>query len=494
MANITKMFEFILPKKKAKAGGDSYTNTFRPGNGDVLAVPDYREHLTDLFDTRQSSDSKELLQELFVQDPDCSATVNAYLTLSDTDLVMYAVDSQGVISEEGTKQLQFLVDRITTRNDYSLGFQLKQSLTTLREELKYMLLLRGVIGAELVVDKTMLPSEIRNVDMAYVEWKEAAAGQFKPIQTTQESNTEINLDIPTFFCTFYRRDPTKIYAYSPFVSAINSIAARQQVINDLYRIMTLSGYPKVHITVVEEILKKNAPVTVINDPTKYRSWINSQIASITNTVASVRPEQPIGHTDSIQIDMLNDKNPGSALQINEVIETLNAQNQAGMKVVSSVLGRGSSGVNTATVEAQVFTKNAQQINKLVDYILSEIMTLALRLNGFDGKAVIYSDEVNLRTDMELENQRTMKQARYQELLSLGEISDLEFHLAMFKKIPPEGITPLSGTNFQATKINTSDTTSNTDPLGRSLTPEDNDMAKSNSNTTVTDQQRGKDLN
>ena len=494
MAKITKMFDFTLSKKKAKAGGTSVTDTFKPGSTSTLSVPDYRDHLQDLFDTRQASDSKELLQSLFVQDPDCSATVNSYLTLSDTDLIMYAVDSQGVISEEGTKTLEYLISRITTRNDYSLGFQLKQSLTTLREELKYMLLLRGVIGAELIVDKTMQPSEIRNVDMAYVEWKEQKSGEFKPTQRTPEANIDIDLDIATFFCTFYRRDPTKIYAYSPFVSAINSIAARQQVINDLYRIMTLSGFPKLNITVMEEILQKNAPATIKEDPAKYRAWINGQIASITNTIASTKPEQPVGHTDSIQLTMLNDKNPGSALQINEVIETLNAQNQAAMKVVSSVLGRGSSGVNTASVEAQVFTKNAQQINKPVDYILSEVMTLALRLTGFDGRAIIYSDEVNLRTQMELENQMTMKQARYQELLSLGEISDLEFHLKMFKRIPPEGFTPLSGTNFQATKINTSDTTSNTDPLGRSLTPEGGDMAKSNANKTVTDQQRGKDLN
>ena len=113
--------------------------------------------------------------------------------------------------------------------------------------------------------------------------------------------------------------------------------------------------------------------------------------------------------------------------------------------------------------------------------------------GFDGKAVMYSKEVELRTATELENQLTMRQARLLEQLSLGIISDIEYYIEMWGKVPANPST-LSGTNFQATKINTSDTTSNTDPLGRSLTPEGGDMAKSNANKTTKDQQKGKDLN
>lgn len=493
MASISSLFEFILPKKKAKTDGNAYTNTYRPGNSNVLSAPNYMEHIEDLYDNRVNTDSNALLKDLFRQDPDCSAAVNAYLTSSDTPMVYYAVDANGDISPEGTKQLEYLIDKITSRSDYTLNYQMKQSLTSIREELKYMLLLRGAAGAELVFDKTLQPKEIRNVDMHYVQWMESKNGEFKPIQKTEESGEEVSLDVPTFFTTFFRRDPTSVYTYSYFVSAINVIAARQQVINDLYRIMNITGFPRIDISVLEEVIKKNAPADVAANADRYRQYVTSTVQMIANSFASVKPQQPMAHTDSVEIKMINDKNPGGSLQISEVIETLNGQNQAAMKVVGSVLGRGSTGVNTASVEAMVFAKNASELNKPIDYLLSEIFTLALRMAGFDGKAVMYSREVELRTATELENQMTMRQARLLEQLSFGIIKDEDFYLEMWGKLPNQ-ISSLSGTMFQATKINTADTTSNTDPLGRSLTPEGGDMAKSNSNKTTKDQQKGKDLN
>ena len=493
MASISSLFEFILPKKKAKTDGNAYTDSYRPGNSNVLSAPNYMEHIEDLYDNRASTNSNELLKNLFRQDPDCSAAVNAYLTSSDTPMVYYAVDANGEISPDGTKQLEYLVDKITSRYDYTLNFQMKQSLTAIREELKYMLLLRGAAGAELVFDKTLQPKEIRNVDMLYVKWMEAKNGDFKPIQKTEESGEEVSLDVPTFFTTFFRRDPTSVYTYSYFVSAINVIAARQQVINDLYRIMNITGFPRIDITVLEEVIKKNAPADIAANPDKFRQYVQSTVQLVANSFAAVKPQQPMAHTDSVEVKMINDKNPGGSLQISEVIETLNGQNQAAMKVVGSVLGRGSSGVNTASVEAMVFAKNASELNKPIDYLLSEIFTLALRMAGFDGKAIMFSREVELRTATELENQLTMRQARLLEQLSLGIITDDEFYLEMWGKLS-RNPSSLSGTNFQATKINTSDTTSNTDPLGRSLTPGGGDMAKSNANKTTKDQQKGKDLN
>jgi hypothetical protein len=494
MAAISKLFEFILPKKKARTDGNAYTDTYRAGRTDTLTAPGYMEHIEDLYDNRVASDSNELLQDLFRQDPDCSAAVNAYLTSSNTPLIRYAVNADGEIDQDGTKTLEYLIDKVTCRNDYTLNYQMKQSLSEIRDGLKYMLLLRGAAGAELVFDKTLQPKEIRNVDMLYVKWYETKNGDFKPLQKTEESGEEISLDVPTFFTTFFRRDPTDVYTYSYFVSAINVIAARQQVINDLYRIMNVTGFPRIDITVLEEIIKNNAPVDVQNNPEQYRQYVNNMVQTVANSFNSVKPQQPLAHTDAVSVKIINDKNPGGSLQITEVIDTLNAQNQAAMKVVSAVLGRGSAGVNTASVEAMVFAKNASELNKPVDYLLSEIFTLALRMTGFDGKAVMYSAPVELRTETELENQLTMRQARLLEQLSLGLISDIDFQLEMRGKIPLGQVTALSGTNFQATKINTSDTTSNSDPLGRSLTPEGSDMAKSNSNKTTKDQQKGKDLN
>lgn len=489
-----KLFEFILPTKSSKAGGTSVTDTYKSGNTEVLSAPTYREHLNDIYSTRTSSDAQTLLKELFRTDPDCSAAVNAYLTTSNTDLIYTVKDSTGEYSQDGARLLQQTIDRITRRNDYTLGYQPKSSINGIRESLKYMLLLRGAVGAELIFDKMMLPSEIRNVDMYYVKWYEKKPGEFKPQQETTESGEKISLDIPTFFTSTFRQDPTSPYTYSYFVSAINVIAARQQVINDLYRIMNVTGFPRIDLTVMEETVVKNAPSNIKDKPEELKKWVTSIVQGVANSFNGVAPDQPFSHTDSIQAKMINDKNPGGSLQIEDIIATLNAQNQAGLKAVSAFLGRGNSGVNTATVEAQVFAMNAQELNEPIDYILSEVFTLALRMQGFDGIVEIKSRPVNLKPEIELEAQTVMKQSRLLEELSLGLISDEEYHLKMEGRIPLWNYPKLSGTNFRSNQVNTADVSPNSDPLGRAITPDDDASARSNTIKTTTDREKGKDVN
>jgi hypothetical protein len=49
--------QILPPKKKQRAGGQASTPTYNPSNV-TLSVPAYREHLTDLFSSRGSNDSR----------------------------------------------------------------------------------------------------------------------------------------------------------------------------------------------------------------------------------------------------------------------------------------------------------------------------------------------------------------------------------------------------------------------------------------------------
>jgi hypothetical protein len=120
-------------------------------------------------------------------------------------------------------------------------------------------MLRGMIAAELILDKTLGPERVRIPDPASLKWYEKLPGVYKPVQLATGQSQEVPLDFPTFFVSFFRRDPTSIYPFSPFVAAINTIAARQQVVNDLYRIMQLTGYPRIDVKVLEEVITKSAP-------------------------------------------------------------------------------------------------------------------------------------------------------------------------------------------------------------------------------------------
>lgn len=484
--NFASLMKVMLPKR-SNPTGSSLTNTYNPSSTqNTLSLPAYRDHLTDIFTTRSSDDSRSLLKSLFIHDPDVSAAVNAFLTVANTDPVFVVRDQDGLIDRDGQKTLNQLLLSLTTRFDYSKGFDWRPSLRSITENMRYMVLLRGGIGAELVLEKTLLPTEIRQVDLSTLSWYERTPGKYTPEQTPAGSSQKILLDIPTFFVSFFRRDPTSIYTYSPFVSAINTVAARQQVINDLYRIMQLTGFPRLEITVMEEILRKSAPAAAKSDASQMSIWINEQMAAIRSAVSNIRPDQAFVHTDAVGAKMLNDTKPANSLNIDSIINTLNAQNQAALRSVATILGRGESGVNTASVEARIFSMNAEEINEPVSEILSQMMTMLIRLHGHEQSYVTCRFKpVELRPATELEPMLAIKAARLKEDLSLGIITDDEYHLEMYGRIRPDDAPELCETGFMggsggaADVGNPQDVTPNQDSLGRSLAPSGTEAQKSN---------------
>jgi hypothetical protein len=442
----------ISPKKKAKAGGTALTPTYNPQqSGNILTFPTYRDHLTDLFSNRQSADAQSIMEDLFQHDPDVSAAVNGYLTLADTQMIAWAEDLDGKIDPAASAQLYQLLNRISFQTDYTLGFQLKMGLDKVTEELRYMGLLRGAIGMEWVADKKGLPDSIRNVDMKSIRWYEKQPGVYKPGQVVAGQTNPVMLDYPSFFVSYYRRSPTSVYSSSPFVSAINTIAARQQVINDLYRIMRYTGYPRVEIKVLEDILVKAMPPLISQNKGSeaYMGWLQARYAEIQANFSTIAVDQAIVHADSLEFSILNEKNPGMALNVEPIIATFNAQNQAGLKSMSTVLGRGTQGVNTGSVEARLAALFADQLNEPIIDLYQRAFSYQMHQAGFQGFVKVRFAPAELRPWTELEPQLVLKAQRLRQDLSDGLITDVEYHLWMYERLPPDSAPELSGTQFMS---------------------------------------------
>jgi len=479
----SKLGQILLPKKTPSPQGVANSPTFQSNSSaNVLTVPTYRDHLTDIFTTRSADDANTLLQSLLVQDPDASASVNAYLTTADTEPVIYVKDVNDKIDRNGQKTLNAILDTLTTRYDYvTVGFQYKPTLRAMAEELRYMLLLRGMLVGEAIISKEGIFDAIRLIDPISLEWFEKTNGRLTPEQVPTGGGNNISLDVVSVFAAYYRQDPTKAYSNSPFVSSINTVAARQRIINDLYRIMTLTGYPRLDITVLEEVIANNAPLDIKADPAKFTQYVNNTITSITNTVTNLRADQAFVHTDSIKADMVNTKSAGMTLDIEPIVKTLNAQNQAALRVMATTLGRGESGVNTASVEAALFAKNAEALNTPIAELWEQIFTFVLRLTGSTSRVVVKFRPVELRPATELEAQLVLRQARLLKDLSLGIIEDDEYHLEMYGRIRPDSAPILSGTGFAdaGSVVDAGGISPNNDPTGRSVSSAADKTAKSN---------------
>lgn len=472
---LSDTLQILLPKKKGKAGGLTFTPTHRPGQ-DVLTLPRYRHHLEDLLSTRAANDSRSLISELSRHDPDVSAAFFAYQSIAGSaSWVVRAYDLQGELSPDGIRTAHAILERLVTIYDYSLGFSGKPALSQLNDDMRYWTLLRGSPGAELIYDKQLKPSELRLIDMASIEWTEKKAGVYKPIQKPAGTNAEINLDIPTFFVARFNQNPTDIYTYSPFVSAINTIAARTNVINELYRITKVVGYPRMDIKVLEEVLLKSAPPLLRTDNAKIREFIDGQIASIRASFQNLNAEEALVHTDAVEVDMVNDSRPAASLPIQNVIDILTEQNMAALKTMPAVVGKSNGTGQVASTEARLFALNCDALNHVVANIWSQALTLACRLAGFQGRVEFQFRPVELRPVLELEPQLTMRQSRWEQMLSRGYVSDDEFHIEILGRPRPSDAPELSGTGFmepaEGASVDTEGVTPNGDPLGRSMAPE-----------------------
>jgi len=483
--SVPKLTQIFVPiKKKPNPKGSAYTNTFQPNNtASVLQAPDYRNHLRDIFTDRQSQDSKNILKDLIKYDSDVSATLHAFLTTANTEPRFYVYDAEGVLDRDGQKDFEVLKTSLVRRNDYSTGFSFTASMRDLAEACRYMVLLRGAVAAELVFNKFLLPSEIRHIDMGTVEWFEKTPGVYKPQQKPPGAPQPITLDVANIFIKYYRQNPTEIYPESMFVSSINTIAARQQVINDLYRIMQVTGYPRLEATIVEEVLRKNAPSEMQADEGKMGRWLASRLQEVANDLTNLRADAAYVHFDAVEAKILNDKGPGSSMDVTSIIEVLNAQNQAALKTMGTIIGRGEGGVNTASVEARIFSMAAESLNGPIADLFSDMFTFAMRLLGYEGFVVCKFDPVELRPSTELEPQLIMRQQRLLNDLSWGLITDDEYHIAMYNRLRPDSSPELSGTEFMtpapAAGSDASKVSPNSDPLGRSITPSGSKSARSN---------------
>lgn len=474
----------LLPKGKGVKGGRGYTPTFNP-RSETLTAPLYRQHLTDVYSSRIANDARALIADLVNSDPDVSAAVNAFLSVSgSTDPVVYAYNADDEIDPEGISMAQKLIALLTTTNDYTIGFSMKPTLDELVTNLRYMVLLRGMVAAELVLDKTYIPSELRLVDAATLEWHQKQNGQYAPIQKPAGSNDQIDLNIPTFFTSTFNQSPLDVYTHSPFVAAINTIASRQQVINELYRIMKIVGYPRVDVQVLEDVLVANAPPAIRSNPTQIRGFVEAELGRIRATISTLGSADAFVHSSAVEAKVINDKNPSAGLQISEVIDVLQAQSQAALKVMPAVVGKANNG-QVASTEARLFALNADALNRTIGSLLSKALTLGVRLAGYEGRVEVIFPPVELRPRMELEPQLTMKSSRLKQDLSIGKISDIEYSMEMYGRPPLPSEPELSGTGFleqQQVSVDAEGVSPNTDSLGRSQSGEGgNGVARDNKN-------------
>lgn len=430
--------------------------------------PDQRLANTDITTFRTGADSRAVMRSYVAASPDLSATTKSYLRVGIPEkYTIVARDPDGAINVEATKLAQEILRRVTYLGDPTLGYNPVTDLQSLSEALGLELVTYGSAGLELALDKQRLPTFLQAVSTTKIVFKEEDGGVY-PVQVV--GGEERVLDIPTFFYISIDQDLLNAYSDSYFASAVQSVIADAQFLNDVRRSMQRVIQPRLTATIIEEKVKSSVSPDIGNDPVKLGEYYNQLIEGISQQLSSLQPEDALVSFDSVEYSLLGtngSSNGNIADTMQTVLKILESKLAAGAKTMPAILGRDGNS-SAATTSTMLFLKNADIVRRKLNVLYSRALTVAVRLLAQDCHVEFRYEDLDLRPQNELEAYKSMKQSRILQQLSLGFITDEEASIELTGHLPRDGHVPLAGTMFMggtSTQIENGNNVSQTGNMG-----------------------------
>ena len=423
----------------------NYATKSNMKSGKALDRPSKNVMNTDITTFRSGKDSHTVIRDLAKYTPDLAASVDAHIRTAITkDYLVYAKNLDGTFNSDATKSLQSLIMRFDVVKNYEEGFSnisgIHQVAESLAKEIRYY----GSCSLEVILDKAKIPYRLQPVSVTSLTFKLDKDG-LHPLQ--ELDGDIISLDIPTFVYVSVNQDLLDPYSQSPMESALQPVLGMQEFLNDLRRVMRKAIHPRMSVKLDSKEIMAGMPAEWLESDSTKQEYVRAVIAQVAEEINGLNPEDALVHLDSISMSYLTAGNISHDTEMTTMHSILSSKVAAGSQTLPSILGYGSANNNAASTESLLFMKTAEGLQKALNNVFSQALTVAIRLLGFDVAACFEFSPIDLRPDSELEAFKSMKQSRILELLSIGFMSDAEASLKLTGNLPIEGSKELSGTFF-----------------------------------------------
>jgi len=421
----------------------------------VMSRTDRRIANKDITSLRTTSqETNRLLRELTAVHPDLSSSKDAYLRTAITKkytAVAYRFEDS-TVDVEATKVLQQILVRFDTLQDYQNGFDSAPSLRSVSETLGEELRLDGACAVELVLDKNRLPYRLQPVSVPSIVFYQDGL-TVKPKQLIGDK--EIDLDIPTFFYVSLDQRLDTTYSASPMEAAIQPTLFAQEFMNDLRQVVRRAIHPRIRVSLDTDAVRAGIPPEFLgiqeDGRDGFSKYMDGLSAHMNDVIGRLEPDDALVVSDTATVDYMTGGNTSLDAEYKVLQGIMDSKMATGAKVLPSILGHSAGSANIASTESLLFLKNAEgAVQCKLNELYSKVLTLAVRLYGFDVYVKFNYAEIDLRPESELVAFRAMRQAMVLEQLSLGLITDEEASLELVNRLPHAGAPRLSGTNFKNT--------------------------------------------
>lgn len=395
----------------------------------------------------QSYTAEELLELLISVHPDVSHAIHTYLRMGDTKLSLIAGD------DKGQKTIDDLLKMLNTPMD-SPGYQHGRSLDKLDGIQRLMVMVRGACAGEVVMNEAVNDViDIVPVDPSLIWFKRdpvtnrLVPWQFVRVPRMKTGETWFGqykmIDTPMFF--YEELDPMvdDPYGRSPILPVLQIVFFHLQVLQDIKAVVHNQGYPRLDVSLIEEVMMKNTPLQYKADPNKQKAWLAERQVELTKDFSSLNPDDALIHWDSTKVEYLKGTS-GPMIDVKKLIDIIDTQLATSLKTLLTLLSRHQGSTETySSVDVQLYIKTVESARSVTRRFWERAFSMCARIRGVQTEVEAEYASIDLRTEQEQESD---KRSRITNIISAeGEYyitgqeaaEEARITLGFDRKLPPE---------------------------------------------------------
>ena len=350
-----------------------------------------------------------LMKELNTISPETSMAIWTILRLCGTEFSWRVYDPSGKESVKGQAYIDSLMENLNPETG-GVRNLLTQAFKTVY--------IQGACSSEVV----LLPNlkDVKKyvmVDPATITFfmEKQGEGEMEEIVYVPkqlQNGKYISLEKEGFYYVPLDPDIGDPYGVSPIVSVVSVLFFYMRVLFDLNQVVHNQAWERLHVKILEEVLRNNVSDQLKRNDKKMRDFIDDQLGKISDVYNSLEPDDTFVTTDATEIKEIGGKNSGGTVSVKLLMDSLNRCLSNSLKVMSNFLNQHTGKTESySTVEWMIQVAGIKSIRDVVKSMIDNALSFMLRVKGIPGNVEIEFPEISLDGGETLEKTKFYRSRR-----------------------------------------------------------------------------------
>ena len=203
--------------------------------------------------------------------------------------------------------------------------------------------------------------------------------------------------------------PDEPYGRPPAAAVLQIIFFQMQVLRDLQRVIHTQGWPKIDISIVQEIMERAMPPHIRSDSVKKAQFLTDRMNEVVAAYESMNPEDAYVHADYVVVNSGAASAGRNLFDIQGLLQVIRIQVISALKQLPTIMGEHVGSTETySTIELTIFSRAIDTFRRPIGKALSQAFVIALQLTGRQCKVAetwsvieIYDPLTRAKTDAQV---------------------------------------------------------------------------------------------